>query len=368
MSVPTLTAAMLLAGAPMNSGGLPPAVPMLLAAPAASDQEVRVPAAPAPAAEPPLPAAPAEGQTLKESAAPAPSRGMDQNDIVVTGRPHAPGDPLEKVNAKSFAATQAADKAIVGPVALAYKKHVPAPIRSGLRNFLYNLKEPDVFLNFLVQLKPGKAVETLGRFAINSTIGGAGLFDVAKRRPFKLPRRPNGFADSLGYYGVKPGPFLFLPLIGPTTVRDLVGGGLDRLVLPLSVGRPFNQLIYTVPIGVVSTLDHRAEFDEQLHKLHDGTADPYAASREFYLQRRQAEIDHLRGRDGATGSPAFGPTNPAIDPSTPPAPPATAPATEPSPGLGEKPAAATPPAAPILQGTSGSAPSMSGTAGDTIPN
>src|SRR5258706_52610 len=227
MSVPTLTAFMLLAGAPANSGGLPPAVPVPQVAPDASDQAVRVPAEPAPAAERPPPAAQAEGQTPTEPAAPAPRPGVDQNDIVVTGRPHAPGDPLENVNAKSFAVTQSVDKAFVGPVALAYKKHVPAPVRSGLRNFLYNLKEPDVFLNFLLQLKPGKAMETLGRFAINSTIGGAGLFDVAKRRPFKLPRRPNGFADSLGYYGVKPGPFLFLPLIGPTTVRDLVASGLD---------------------------------------------------------------------------------------------------------------------------------------------
>ena len=272
---------------------------------------------------------------------------MDQGDIVVTGRPRIPGDPLEKVNARSFAATQAVDKAFVGPVALAYEHTVPGPVRSGLRNFLYNLKEPDVFLNFLLQLKPGKAGETLGRFAINSTIGGAGLFDVAKRRPFKLPRRPNGFADSLGYYGVKPGPFMFLPLVGPTTLRDLVGDGLDRLVLPLSVGRPFNQLTYDGSDRASSArLDHRAEFDEQLHKLHDGTADPYAASREFYLQGRQAEIDHLRGRHGATGSPAPGLTNPAIDPFTPPAPPATAPAAAPSPAPGEKPATTTPPDVP----------------------
>jgi phospholipid-binding lipoprotein MlaA len=246
-------------------------------------------------------------------------QGDDQGDIVVTGRVRSPTDPLEKANAKSYEVTQSVDKAFVGPVAIAYKKKLPGPIRSGLRNFLYNVREPNVFLNFLLQLKPGKAMETLGRFAINTTIGGAGLFDVAKRRPFKLPRRPNGFADSLGYYGVKPGPYLFLPLIGPTTVRDLVGGGLDRLVLPLSVGKPFNELVYTVPIGVLSTVDHRAEFDEQLHKLHDGTADPYEASRAFYLQRRQAEIDHLRDRDRGAGSPESELANPAIDPVTPPA-------------------------------------------------
>ena len=233
---------------------------------------------------------------LPDPVPPSPNAQMLQPDIVVTGHARTPGDPLQEANAKSFAATQAVDKALVGPVALAYAHHVPAPVRSGLRNLFSNLHEPVVFLNYLLQLKPGKAAETAGRFAINSTVGAAGLFDIAKRRPFHLPRRPNGLADTLGYYGVKPGPFLYLPLIGPTTVRDLVGGVLDRFVLPLSVGKPFNQLIYTVPIGVISELDHRAEFDEQLHELHDNTADPYAASREYYLRRREAEIDQLHAR------------------------------------------------------------------------
>lgn len=221
----------------------------------------------------------------------------DQGDIVVTGRKGRPDDPLAGVNAKAFEATQTIDRALVGPVALAYKRVLPSPVRSGLRNFLYNLHEPDVFVNYLLQLKPGKAVETLGRFALNSTLGVGGLVDVAKRRPFKLPRRPNGFADTFGIYGIKNGPFLYVPLIGPTTLRDLVGGMLDRFVLPVAVGSPFNQLAFSVPIGVLSTLDHRAEFDDQLHVLHDGVADPYATSRDFYLRRRQQEIDHIRGKE-----------------------------------------------------------------------
>jgi len=242
----------------------------------------------------------------------------------VTARTHAtPGDPMEMVNVKSFAATQAFDRALIGPAALAYQHSVPEPVRSGVRNVLDNLHEPDVFLNFLVQLKPGKAAETLARFVINSTIGGAGLFDVAKRRPFKLPHRHNGFADSLGYYGVKPGPFMFLPLIGPTTLRDLIGGSLDRFVLPVAVGSPFNKLTFSIPVGVVSALDHRAEFDEQLHILHDDTANPYAASRDFYLRRRQAEIDGLHGKRHAAATPD--PT-PAPVPAAAPEPPQKSPA------------------------------------------
>ncbi len=335
MSFPVFSIAMLLTAAPIHVGDTPP-VPAFLAAASVSDQQV--PAAPTVGPASPPTAARAEPPAPPESAATTASPETEQSDIVVTARRHAaPGDPVEAINAKSFAATQAVDKAFVGPVALAYEHTVPSPIRSGLRNLLSNLHEPVVILNFLLQIKPGKAGETLGRFAINSTLGGAGLFDVAKRRPFNLPRRPNGFADTLGYYGVKPGPFLYLPLIGPTTLRDLMGGFLDRLVLPLSVGRPFNSLTFTVPIGVISTLDHRAEFDEQLHKLHDGAADPYVASREFYLRRRQAEIDQLHSRRGEAS-----PTTPkTVSPSTGQVTPrrsSTTAAGTPSPMRGKKPA------------------------------
>jgi phospholipid-binding lipoprotein MlaA len=127
-----------------------------------------------------------------------------QSDIVVTARPR--GDPLRRANVVSFQATQAVDDAVIGPAAHTYEHVVPSPVRGGLRNFFYNLHEPTVFLNYLVQLKPGKAAETLGRFAVNTTIGVVGVMDVAKRRPFNLPRRPNSFSDTLGYYGVKARP------------------------------------------------------------------------------------------------------------------------------------------------------------------
>lgn len=225
------------------------------------------------------------------------SKPADPGDIIVTARPlQVPGDPLQQVNARSFKVTQAVDAALVGPVALAYEHATPKPMRDGLRNVLGNLHEPVVFLAFLLQLKPGKAAETAGRFVINSTLGAAGLFDIAKRTPFRLPRRANGLADTLGFYGVKPGAFLFLPLIGPTTVRDLFGNFADRLLLPLSVGGPFKKPLYTLPVGVLSALDRRANFDEKLHEIRENSADPYAAVRSFYLQRRQAEIDELRGQ------------------------------------------------------------------------
>src|SRR3546814_5226053 len=121
---------------------------------------------------------------------------------------------------EAFQVSQSVDKSFVGPIAKGYEGVVPKPIRDGLGNALRNLREPINFLNFLFQFKIGKAVETVGRFAINSTIGVAGIFDVAKKPPVNLPYRPNGFANTLGFYGVEPGPYFFLPLVGPTTLRS----------------------------------------------------------------------------------------------------------------------------------------------------
>lgn len=311
MSIPALVAAMLLAGAQAAPVAPPPAARTI---PTASDQAApAVPTDPvptdpaagdqaAPPAETPPPAAQAESPPPAQAESPPPAQpaaptatppAAGDDSIVVTGRARSPGDPLEEVNVKSFRITQDVDRAVVGPVAMAYKDAVPSPLRSGLRNFLNNLREPVVFLNFLLQIKPGKAAETFGRFAINSTIGVGGVLDMAKRRPFKLPRRSNGFANTMGFYGVKPGPFFFLPLVGPTTLRDSVGNLLDRLLLPLAIGKPFTQPVYAVPIFVLSSLDDRIESDEQIRKLRDESADPYASVRDFYLLRRQAEIDAL---------------------------------------------------------------------------
>ncbi|MBB5684704.1 MlaA family lipoprotein [Sphingobium boeckii] len=342
MSISALTTALLLAGASMTPVEAPPAAPVLVTVPAMSDQQDAAPVTV------PQPATPLESSLplvlppATEPLAPPASPDTDPDEIVVVARPNisTPGDPLEAINAKSFEVTQVVDRAFVAPAASAYSKTVPAPLRSGLRNFFNNLTEPVVFLNYMLQLKPGKAAETLGRFAINTTIGAAGLFDMAKRRPFKLPRRPNGFANTLGYYGVKPGAFLFLPLIGPTTVRDFIGTGVDRLLVPMAVGAPFNQPAYSIPAGIIGSIDYRVEFDTQLRKIHEA-ADPYAASRANYLLNRQAEIDALRGKPRAAALPAPDPMAPAMGPLVQP-PVAT-------PVLAPPPAVAPPPVAPTIQ-------------------
>lgn len=261
----------------------------------------------------------------QQPAAPAPA---DDGAIVVTARADSePGDPMLQLNAQSYEVVQDVDEALVGPLAMAYKDAIPKPIRHGLRNFLRNLTEPIVALNFLLQLKPGKAAETVGRFAVNTTLGIGGLFDVAKRDPFNLPYRRNGLANTLGYYGVEPGAYLFLPLIGPSTVRDLLGGAIDGLLLPTVAGPPFNNPYFTVPAAALSALQGRIQIDEQLNALRTQSKDPYIAARDFYLKRRQAEIDALKGRvaypDGdlpfvnpGTGGPVVAPMTP-IAPVTP---------------------------------------------------
>lgn len=235
-------------------------------------------------------------------------------DIVVTRRkPPPPGDPMERVNAEAFKAVQAVDKAVLQPVATAYNEGLPRPVRQGLRNFFRNLNEPAVFVAYLLQLKPGKAAETAGRFAINTTLGVGGLIDTAKRKPFNLPYRPNGLANVMGYYGIGPGPFMYLPIVGPTTVRDLIGDTIDNLLLvPTLVGKPLNKPEVALPMSVVRQLGERAAFDTEINRIRK-TENPYATYRDLYLRQRQAEIDALRGRVTPDVVPVYGPGMPTAD-------------------------------------------------------
>jgi phospholipid-binding lipoprotein MlaA len=250
----------------------------------------------APVANPDIPAEePLPSDTI-EQADSATAMATDKNIIVVTARTGPPpGDPVEAVNEVSFVAVQAIDGAIIAPVAQGYEAAVPNPIRDGIHNVINNLDEPIVFVNFLLQLKIGKAFETVGRFAINSTVGIAGLVDVAKKKPFNLPRRSNGLADTLGFYGVGPGPYLFLPVVGSTTIRDLLGRFVDLSLLPTAVGKPFTDPIVSASKGILSSIDDRVRNDEILTRVQQ-SGNPYAAMREYYLKKRQAEIDVLKGK------------------------------------------------------------------------
>lgn len=249
------------------------------------------------------------------------------DDIVVTARGKPPpGDPMQEVNITSYRAVQSVDRALVEPVATGYQSIVPEPVRDGLGNALRNLSEPVNFLNFLLQFKIGKAVETLGRFVVNTTFGVGGLFDVAKTKPFDLPYRRNGFANTLGFYGVEPGPYFYLPLLGSTTLRDMVGNSIDLLVVPTAVGAPFDRVAYSVPTNVIKQLNERIENDAEIERLQEESADPYVETRTLYLEMRQREIDALKGKrhDVAAGvqvvptvglaEPVSGAAEPLADP------------------------------------------------------
>ncbi|MDZ4306512.1 VacJ family lipoprotein [Allopontixanthobacter sp.] len=256
-------------------------------------------------AQDPAPAEPGEGEPESSLPADAPPAGdeFEGNVIVVEGMTEAPpGDPLFQLNADVYESVQSVDQALVQPIADVYEDGLPRPLRKGLSNLFSNLREPIAFLNFLLQGKIGKAAETVGRFAINSTLGLAGLVDVAKKEPFNLPRRNNGFANTLGFYGVDSGAFLYLPLIGPTTVRDLVGNTLDTLVMPAAFGDPFNRLEFAATSYTVRALDERIELEEKHSRIADSDF-PYATMRETYLCERQRAIDTLRNRPLAECTP-----------------------------------------------------------------
>lgn len=279
--------------------------------------------------------------------APPADQPITGDDVIIVegavGPP--PGDPAAQLNEAVFNVAQDIDMAVVGPVAEVYEEDIPKPLRNGLRNFLRNLLEPVNAINFLLQLKPGKAFETLGRFVINSTVGVAGVFDMASRDPFNLPWRRNGLANTLGYYGVGPGPYFYLPLIGATSLRDMFGSLVDQAVVPFIVGPPLDTPYYAVPAYTISSLQFRMEFDETLGEIRD-SIDPYTALREYYLCRREREIEALHNRppprdcriaalmgeldeEPVAAAPAVEPVAPAAAP---------APAPQPSPVIDEVPA------------------------------
>lgn len=224
-----------------------------------------------------------------------PDDDWEGNEIIIEGTYGPPeSDPMEQFNAESYRITQAVDQALVEPLAYAYRDGLPEPIRDGLGNVVRNLAEPSNALNFLLQGKVGKTFETLGRLLINSTFGLGGLIDIAGKPGIGLPYRRNGFANTFGYYGGGSGPYLFVPISGATTVRDLSGSLLDQALLPFVVGKPFSKIEFAATYFVINGLDSRLEFDAELAEIRESD-DPYGMRRDTYLARREREIAALKG-------------------------------------------------------------------------
>ena len=198
-------------------------------------------------------------------------------------------DPLEDVNRAVFEFNQAIDSIILKPAAELYVFVLPEEARHRIANILKNLGEPLNLVNNLAQGKFERAGSTLTRFAINSTIGVGGIFDAATDWGYE--RTPEDFGQTLASWGLGEGPFLMLPLLGPSNPRDAVGFGVDLVTDPMG-------FLLTDEAGlarsITSGVSQRAAYLDELESVESTSVDFYAALRELYRQYRATEI-----RDGA---------------------------------------------------------------------
>jgi phospholipid-binding lipoprotein MlaA len=193
-------------------------------------------------------------------------------------------DPWERVNRFTYRFNARFDEAIFLPVADQYRR-IPRPIRSGVHNFFANLDEVKTVVNYLLQLHPGAGAHSLGRFVINSTIGIGGLFDVAAK--FHLNREATGLGTTLARWGMHPGPYLVIPILGPSTLRDGVGllgdYGVSYVIDVAHLYRGYQAWA----LGVVDAVDLRANTDFRYYAT--GSPFEYETVRFLYVHRELIE-------------------------------------------------------------------------------
>lgn len=218
----------------------------------------------------------------------------------------ANNDPLEPLNRAAFFVHDGLDTLILRPAAEAYRIFLPPEIRSAIRNVLANLRTPVILVNDLLQGETERAGVTLGRFVLNTTIGVGGLWDRA--RDFGLLGHTEDFGQTLAVWGLPEGPYLFVPVLGPSNPRDLAGFAADTAINPLTwLGG--NETVEAVMITrtALTALDTREGLIEPLDALRQGSLDPYAALRSAYRQRRAAEIRNApSAAPQGTGGTGFG--------------------------------------------------------------
>jgi len=214
-------------------------------------------------------------------------------------------DPWEPLNTKVFEFNRQVDRWILKPVAQGYNFVMPNPVQIGISNFFYNLRFPPRFFNNIFQGKAKGAGIEVGRFLVNSTAGVGGFFDVAQHLDLKTPEEDTG--QTLGFYGVRPGPYLVLPLLPPFTVRDFAGfigdialNPINWLVAPIieidgvpSLIAHKNRMTSTmVQLGgrVFEIVNDRSLNLEKFQGVEEATLDLYAAVRNAYLQKRARAI------------------------------------------------------------------------------
>lgn len=197
-------------------------------------------------------------------------------------------DPYEEANRGRFETHVALHRHIIDPVENAYRAVVPRPMRVGLHNFLTNLEMPSILANDVFQGEVRRAGGTLSRFVVNSTIGIAGIFDVAEG--WGIPYRDDDFGATLASYGVGEYPYLLVPVIGPSNPRDLTGKIVDVLLNPIQYVALPGGVLTSVGHSGLHELDKRSEDAGRLDALTHTAPDPYAVERSTARARRRAEI------------------------------------------------------------------------------
>jgi phospholipid-binding lipoprotein MlaA len=229
-----------------------------------------------------------------------------------TTGPKTPGDPYEGINRKMWKLDEGLDHAVMRPVAKGYIAVMPHPVRHGLSNMLENVSEPFSFINGMLQGKPKRALNSLGRFVINSTVGLAGFMDVAGRSGY--PKTPEDLGQTFAVWGAKKSTYLVLPLYGPTTIRDGIGTVASQWVDPYRIVIR-KELSFWPAAGLTAFefVDARANLiDSGADALLDSSADSYAVARSAYLQHRQAQIED-RDDSGASSGNDDAALNAALD-------------------------------------------------------
>lgn len=246
------------------------------------------------------------GGVLLLAGVPAWSRVDAPADAPLAGGPPqagpVAGDPWARFNRGSYRFNAALDRVLIGPAARAYKRVIPSPVRKAVGNVVNNLREPSTAINALVQGRPRTSARAVGRFVANSTVGVLGVFDVAARGG--LERSPADFGQTLGRYGVPEGPYLYVPVIGPTNVRDGLGGLVNAAIDPVSLATGGPSTDFAKGRLVARGVDVRAEADDTLRTVARESTDPYATTRSAYQQYRASVVRDATG--AAEDLPDFG--------------------------------------------------------------
>ncbi|WP_053172227.1 MlaA family lipoprotein [Limnohabitans planktonicus] len=194
-------------------------------------------------------------------------------------------DPWESMNRSVYNFNDSVDAAVLKPVAKAYVAVLPSPVRTGIHNFLGNLGDVWSMANSALQLKGQATVETFMRISVNTVFGLGGVLDVASE--MRLEKRKEDFGQTLGYWGVKPGPYLMLPLLGPSTLRDALGTPID---MKGNAVEQFNDVATRNVLTATRVIDTRAGLIKSVDVVKEAALDPYTFVRDAYLQKRENDI------------------------------------------------------------------------------